>query len=138
MRKKPLTVLLTGWVLVSLVGSLAGCATSGAVVVEDDSGRVEVVFTDRDRRLIQEYYSSRRPLPPGLAKRSSLPPGLQRQIQRRGELPPGLQGEQLPDELEVHLSRLPEGYVRVRVGADVVLMNTRTRIIVDVIKDLAI
>ena len=52
MRKNPVTVLLTGLVLVSLVGPLAGCATSGAVVVEDDSGRVEVVFTDRDRRLI--------------------------------------------------------------------------------------
>jgi hypothetical protein len=136
MRKNPVTVLLTGLVLVSLVGSLAGCATSGAVVVEDDSGRVEVVFTDRDRRLIHEYYS-RRSLPPGLAKRSSLPPGLQKQVERRGQLPPGLQGERLPDELEVHLSRLPEGYVRIRVGADVVLMNTRTRVIVDVIKDLA-
>ena len=96
---------------------------------------VEVVFSERDRTLIHEYYR-RRHLPPGLAKRSSLPPGLQKQVQRRGQLPPGLRGKGLPDELEVKLSRLPKGYVRLRVGVDFVLMNTRTRVIVDVIKDM--
>ncbi len=119
--------------------SMSLCATdastSGRVVVEGEDARVEVVFSDRDRTLIQDYYR-RRHLPPGLAKRSSLPPGLQKQVQRRGQLPPGLQGERLPDELEVKLVALPEGYVRVRVGADVVLMNTRTRVIVDVVKDI--
>jgi len=122
-----------------LIASVAGCATdastSGRVVVEGEDARVEVVFSDRDRTLIQDYYR-RRHLPPGLAKRSSLPPGLQKQVQRRGQLPPGLQGERLPDELEVKLSPLPEGHVRVRVGVDIVLMNTRTRVILDVIKDI--
>lgn len=118
-----------------LLASVTGCATSGAVVVEDENARVEVVFTDRDRQLIHDHYH-RRHLPPGLAKRSSLPPGLQKQVERRGQLPPGLQGERLSDELEVRLSPLPEGYIRLRVGADVVLMNTRTRIILDVIKDI--
>lgn len=118
-----------------VLASVAGCATSGAVVVEDEGTRVEVVFSDRDRTLIHDYYR-RRGLPPGLAKRSSLPPGLQKQVQRRGQLPPGLQRERLPNDLEIRLSPLPEGYVRVRVGADVVLMNMRTRVIVDVIKDI--
>jgi hypothetical protein len=126
-----LSTLLSIYVLVSI----GGCATSGAVVVEDENSRVEVVFSERDRYLIRDYYG-RRHLPPGLAKRSSLPPGLQKQVERRGQLPPGLRGDRLPDELEAQLSQLPEGYVRLRVGVDVVLMNTRTRVIMDVMKDI--
>jgi hypothetical protein len=126
---------LSALLLIYVLASIGGCATSGAVVVEDENTRVEVVFSDRDRTLIQDYYR-RRHLPPGLAKRSSLPPGLQKQVQRRGQLPPGLRGERLPDELEVKLSPLPEGQVRVRVGVDIVLMNTRTHVILDVIKDI--
>jgi len=136
MRIAAIRMGLSVLLLIYVLASIGGCATSGAVVVEDENTRVEVVFNERDRHLIRDYYG-RRHLPPGLAKRSSLPPGLQKQVQRRGQLPPGLQGDRLPDELEAQLSRLPEGYVRLRVGVDVVLMNTRTRVIVDVIKDLA-
>lgn len=139
MRKKQMWLSRVSLVVVFFVVLVGGCATytstSGRVVVQDGNNRVEVVFSDRDRRLIRDYYHRHR-LPPGLAKRSSLPPGLQKQVQRRGQLPPGLRGERLPDELEVKLSPLPEGYVRLQVGVDVVLMNTRTRVIVDVIKDI--
>lgn len=120
------------------MGFVTGCATyphtSGRVVVHDEDTYVEVAFSDRDRNLIREYYH--RHLPPGLAKRSSLPPGLQKQVQRRGQLPPGLQGKGLPHDLEVKLSPVPEGYIRLQVGVDVVLMNTHTRVVVDVIKDI--
>lgn len=139
MREKWNSLSMIGVLVFLFGGMLVGCATypgtSGRVVVQDENSRVEVVFSDRDRHLIREYYHRHR-LPPGLAKRSSLPPGLQKQVQRRGQLPPGLRGDRLPDELEVTLSSLPEGYVRVRVGVDVVLMNTHTRVIVDVIKDI--
>lgn len=139
MGEKRILLTIISLSVVFLIASVGGCATyprtSGRVVVEGKDTRVEVVFTDRDRRLIREYYH-RRHLPPGLAKRSSLPPGLRKQVQRRGQLPPGLRGKGLPDELEVKLSRLPEGYVRVQVGVDIVLMNTRTRVIVDVVKDI--
>ncbi|MFB3144403.1 MAG: hypothetical protein ACE10F_07485 [Candidatus Methylomirabilales bacterium] len=139
MGEKRILLTIINLSVVFLIASVGGCAmyprTSGRVVVEGKDTRVEVVFSERDRTLIHEYYR-RRHLPPGLAKRSSLPPGLQKQVQRRGQLPPGLRGKGLPDELEVKLSRLPEGYVRLRVGVDFVLMNTRTRVIVDVIKDM--
>ena len=82
--------------------------------------------------------ANRDQLPPGLAKREQLPPGLQKQIERRGQLPPGLQGEALPQQLEERLSVLPKGYSRVRVGADIVLLEQNTRIMVDVIKSIAI
>ncbi|MFQ5931366.1 MAG: hypothetical protein ACE5MM_03055 [Nitrospiraceae bacterium] len=139
MEEKPIAKGLVGLLVIFAIGFVAGCATypstSGRVVVHDKNTHVEVAFSDRDRSLIRKYYR-RHHLPPGLAKRSSLPPGLQKQVQRRGQLPPGLRGNHLPHELEVQLSSLPEGYVRLRVGVDVVLMNTHTRVIVDVVKDI--
>lgn len=142
---------LVGAALAAL--TLAGCAlepvrTSGRVVVQDENVRVEVAFNEQDRQRIRDYYHARQPsqrpgngphkngLPPGLAKREQLPPGLQKQVEKNGALPPGLQTRSLPPELERQLSPVPKGYVRVEVGADVVLMEGNTRIVVDVVKDL--
>ncbi len=146
-----------GLLAVSVIGlllALSACQTrpvvrSGHVVIGDERSRVAVVFSDHDRKLIDEFYRQRhqhkykkskgrgKGLPPGLAKREQLPPGLQKQIARRGTLPPGLQGKALPYELEHRLSPLPEGYARVRIGADIVLLDQNTRIMVDVIKSIA-
>lgn len=130
-----LCIVLTGSLLASGCVSLSG----GGVVVGDDDSKVAVIFTNRDRDLIDDYFSHSRKhkrTPPGLAKSSKLPPGLQRQLERNGQLPPGLQGRGLPGDLESSLSRLPGGYVRVIVGADVVLMNKKTRVVVDIIKGI--
>lgn len=122
---------------------------SGGVVVGDEHGQVAIVFNDDDRRQIHDYYYRERErheergrkdkqkrVPPGLAKRDELPPGLQRQIQRNGQLPPGLAGRALPDDLEQLLSPLPANYIRLQVGRDIVLMDQRTRVTVDVIKNI--
>ena len=73
-------------------------------------------------------------LPPGLAKRDSLPPGLQRQLERNGRLPPGLETRDLPDDLEKALPPPPKGTERVVAGEDVVLVDTGTKIILDVLE----
>ena len=75
-------------------------------------------------------------MPPGLAKKDRLPPGLEKQLVRNGRLPPGLQRDPLPRQLEERLSPVPSGYVRVRVGQDIVLMHARTRVILDVVYNL--
>lgn len=138
MNRRLAALAILAGVLVSLAGCETPTATSGRVVVRDRDTTVAVVFSDRDRVLIDDYFSHRRKsLPPGLAKRGTLPPGLQKQLERNGRLPPGLEGRSLPSELEVRLSRLPEPYVRVVVGADVVLMNTRTRVVVDILRNVA-
>jgi hypothetical protein len=122
-------------ILVALaVLMLAGCATqaatSGRVVIRDDTGVVDIRIDDRDRGYIHDYYRGGKGLPPGLAKRGGhLPPGLA----KRDRLPPGLQGDALPHELERKLSRLPSSYVRVRVGQDIVLMDRNTRVVLDVV-----
>lgn len=109
---------------------------NGSIAIENNDTRGAVIFSASDRDKIIHYFTNRKEsktLPPGLAKKQELPPGLQKQIEKHGELPPGLVGKGLPDSLERTLSRLPEGYVRIKIGGDVVLMNEKTRVVFDVI-----
>ena len=121
---------------------LSGCAsytaTSGQVVIKDDDKMIDVRIGDNDRALIENHYKKskkhKKGLPPGLAKRGgNLPPGLA----KRDRLPPGLQGDPLPYDLEKQLTRLPSSYVRVRIGEDIVLMDRKTRVVFDVVYDIA-
>ena len=121
---------------------LSGCAsytaTSGQVVIKDDDKMIDVRIGDNDRALIENHYKKskkhKKGLPPGLAKRGgNLPPGLA----KRDKLPPGLQGEPLPSGLEGKLSPLLPNYVRVRVGQDIVLMDRKTRVVLDVVYGVA-
>ena len=134
-----------GFLIAVLVGTVAlsGCqlvarqpTVSGDVTVASENASVQVVFGEEERRRIRDYYASSKGLPPGLAKKEKLPPGLARQVRRNGSLPPGLQGKPLPAELERQLAPLPEDYIRLRVGLDVVLMNRDTRVVVDIIEDI--
>ena len=131
-------------IIAIVAASLSGCAThlmtSGQVVVKDDNYVVKVSFSDRDREVIRDYYQklgkrTHKKTPPGLAKRGNeLPPGLV----KRDVLPPGLQGRALPSALESRLTPLSDPYVRVRIGADIVLLDRNTRVIVDVVYNVAV
>jgi len=135
-------IFMMFWVVLSVF--LAGCATtptveSGGVEIETDDMRAVIVFSDSDRFKIREHYKKTgksKKVPPGLAKRDKLPPGLQKHIEKNGKLPPGLEGRRLAPGLERTLSRLPAGFVRLRVGGDVVLLNEKTRVVLDVIWDV--
>ncbi len=65
-------------VLVAAVIGLTGCETHpyyGDVRMHDRNYDVRVVFSDRDRALIRDYYRiNYRNLPPGLAKKGKLRP----------------------------------------------------------------
>ncbi len=119
----------------------SGCATlsestSGRVVVQNDNARVEVAFNEHDRERIYGYYNYKhkgKKVPPGLAKKGKIPPGHQKQLERWGTLPPGLAGRSLPYELERDLSPLPGGYIRVKLGTDVAILDEKTRVVIDVI-----
>jgi hypothetical protein len=97
------------------------------------------IFTPQQRTLITSWFrNSRSNLPPGLAKRDRLPPGLEKQLRERGTLPPGLQKrvQPLPDDLERQLPRLPGGYRRVILAGSVILMNEKTSVIADIIRNV--
>lgn len=99
----------------------------------------EIVFSEHERIVVKDWFGShgRSGLPPGLAKRDRLPPGLEKQLRERGTLPPGLQKkvQPLPYDLERELRRLPTGYRRVVIGGNIILMNEKTSVIYDIIRN---
>jgi len=99
----------------------------------------ERVFTKQEITLVKNYfYDNRNGLPPGLAKREKLPPGLERQLQKNGTLPPGLQKklQPFPPELERRMRVLPTGYRRVVIAGNVIMMNEKTAVIYDIVRNV--
>ncbi|OZA30208.1 MAG: hypothetical protein B7X93_04055 [Hydrogenophilales bacterium 17-61-9] len=98
---------------------------------------VQVVFSNADRRIIRDHYhESYRGLPPGLAKKGKIPPGHAFKLKRGQSVPADVRWGYLDADIERRLSRLPDGYVRVVIGADIGILNTRTRIVVDLLEDI--
>ncbi|MSP44184.1 MAG: hypothetical protein EXR08_12650 [Alphaproteobacteria bacterium] len=75
--------------------------------------------------------------PPGLGKPDDVPPGMERQFQRNGKLPPGQQKRQLPDDLSHTLPRHADGVERLIIGDDVLLVQTATGTILDILEGVA-
>lgn len=99
----------------------------------------EPVFTLREVAIITGWFRENRgQLPANLARREALPPGLARQIQKNGKLPPGLDKkiQPVPAALETQLVVLPSGYRRLVIGADVIIMNATTGIVMDIVRDV--
>ncbi len=114
------------WVLLALMvgGCAAYTATSGQVVLKDDSKTAEARIGSNDRRLIEEY--DRNHADHKAATSSA-------RVVIGHVLPAGTKSESLSRELEQKLSPLPSSHVRLRVGQDVVLVDSKTRVIVDVL-----
>jgi hypothetical protein len=121
--------------------TLASLVTAAPATALNEKNR-PAYFLPEERRIIYEYYhkgTATRGLPPGLAKRGGkLPPGLQKQLDKNGKLPPGLQKrlEPLPVDLDRRLPRLPEFWERVILERDVILIDTRTNRILDIIENV--
>jgi len=115
-----------------------GVGKSAGDKVREVLPEAERVFTEQERVKIAGYFHDNRSgLPPGLAKKDRLPPGLEKQLREKGTLPPGLQKklQPLPPELDRELRRLPTGYRRVCIGGNVILMNEKTAVIYDIIRN---
>lgn len=117
------------YLLLALMGIfLGGCATytatSGRVVLKDDSQAAGVHFSDSDIALIKNYYSNPAHRQTSLADVK---------ITVGDALPPGARTERVPHALERNLSPLPPAYLRVRIGQAIVLMDRKTRVVQDVI-----
>lgn len=136
MKSSLLIVLLAAAMTPVVVGCVAGPGY-GEVAVRDPHYSVRVVFTDHDRRLINDYYAPRyKSLPPGLAKKDRLPPGHAWRARPSQPIHDDARLRYLPYELEQRLTRLPADYVRVVIGTDVAIMNVRTRVVVDLLEDM--
>ena len=111
----------------------ANKSTSGNVSTGD---LLATIISATERALIGDYVqkakASSQGLPPGLANRP-LPPGLQKHIDRTGRLPPGLEKRRLPGDLRGLLPARKGQDYRV-VGNDIVLIETATSLILDIMK----
>lgn len=109
-----------------------------------------VQFGEREVATLRDYYAPKaggpkakhkdkkdKALPPGLQKKldrdGELPPGLQKRLDRGDSLPPGLAKRTLPRDLERRLPALPAGYSRYLAGGDVILVDRRRDIVVDIV-----
>jgi hypothetical protein len=101
-------------------------------VVKNGHKGGKVVFSTREHSTITEYYRVHK------VKHKALPPGIRKQLVRNGTLPPGLEKQfyVFPLELNRRLPVLPVYYRRGFVGYDVVVIDTRTNIILDIIHDV--
>lgn len=101
----------------------ATAAAAGAILAG-------VLLSDQDRHTISGYFQHNplqsQPLPPGIAKN----------LARGKPLPPGIAKRGLPNALTARLS-IPSGYELLSVGTDVLLVALGTRIIADVLRDVA-
>ncbi len=75
-------------------------------------------------------------MPKGLANRKSLPPGLQKQFEKNGKLPSGLAKRELPNDLNSQLPPEKKGTERIISGANVVLVDQATGIVLDILRDV--
>ncbi len=121
----------------------AAPATQATAAPSGSSGsqvsiRVGAVFGDQDRATVQAYYGDRyaqaKRCPPGLAKKNNgcLPPGQAKKYIVGQPLPADVVWYPVPPVLVQRLPALPTNHAYVRVGADVLILNRSTRLVVDV------
>lgn len=99
---------------------------------------IGAVFGDQDRAAVRAYYGDRyqtaQRCPPGLAKKNNgcQPPGQAKKYIVGQPLPAGVAWYPVPPVLVQRLPPLPPDHGYVRVGADVLILNRSTRLVVDV------
>ncbi len=107
-----------------------------------------VLMTAAEKRIIAGYFqrqygvwlatrgvgkATHGALPPGLAKKGTLSPGLAGQLERNGRLPPGVTKHELPDDLLAQLQPRPAGYEFIVVDDRVLLIQSATDLILDIL-----
>ncbi len=99
-------------------------------------------FNDQQRNSVRSYYAKQygdgRRCPPGLAKKNNgcMPPGQARNWAVGQPIPRGVTVYSVPQPVIGYLAPAPYGYRYVRIGGDIVLVQTQNNLIVDVIHAL--
>jgi hypothetical protein len=107
--------------------------TSTEAVVEGvTAGVLGAILDDDERRLIRHYFGEH---PDAVGKVKELPPGIRKKLARGGAMPPGIAKQALPDGLHRQLPPRNGQHYEI-IGTDVILIETATRVIVDVLKDV--
>ena len=121
---------------VDIITGSKSTATADDGETENGSGGGQGQGNGKKNKKSKKNKKGKGELPPGLAKRDELPPGLAKQLEKNGRLPPGLEVRGLPDALAKQLPDPGEGRKRVVVDNDVVLIDTQTGRVLDILKDV--
>lgn len=89
-----------------------------------------------DAQIIREYYRSRQAARTRGRGNAGLPPGIAKNLARGKPLPPGIARQVMPAELSARLRPLPNGYQYMVVAGKILLIETATRVIHDVLTDV--
>ncbi|MDX1499784.1 MAG: anti-virulence regulator CigR family protein [Woeseiaceae bacterium] len=118
-----------------LLGLLVGAGTAAA----GEAG-IEVVFTDREAKLIRAWYQSHGSDHGHAGRkhkgRKTLPPGIAKNLARGKPLPPGIAKQALPGGLLEILPPAPRGFERIEVAGKILLVEIATQVIHDVLEDV--
>ncbi|MDP7398078.1 MAG: hypothetical protein QGF67_02290 [Lentisphaeria bacterium] len=127
-----ITMLAAGCVVLQPVKRNPTPAELAGIEIRD----VHVRFTPEDAETIRLFYIRDRAtsMPITLAW-EPLPLEIERQVKKGYVVPKKARTRSLPRKLERQLSHLPRGYKRLKAGTDVIIINTRTKIIVDHIRE---
>jgi len=106
--------------------------TTEDVVEGVTAGILGAVLNEDERRIIQRYFGEH---PDAVGKVKELPPGIRKKLARGGAMPPGIAMQALPDGLHRQLPPRNGQHYEI-IGTDIILIETATRVIVDVLKDV--
>lgn len=107
-----------------------------------DAGSLEVSFSLKEKQVIANFFAGsgggddqggkgkKKKKKKGAGGNQGIPPGL---AKKGGPLPPGIAKRQLPNNLISQLPPPPQGYERVIVDKDVLLVNIATQVVHDVL-----
>lgn len=123
-----IVILLSSSVLL-----LSGCITSQTVKVSSHqqvspNTQVSLYFSRNDRARIKGYYLYNYR---NVHHKHGHKVRHVRKFKHHHALPRNLRYTRLPYDLERRLRPLPRNYIHIRIGDDIAIMNTRTRIIYD-------
>ena len=108
---------------------------------KDTQVRVGGYFNDSQRTAVRTYYGEQYRAgncPPGLAKKNNgcMPPGQARKWNVGRTLPRDVVYYSVPQSVIVDLGVPPSGQRYVRVGSDILLLATGTRMVIDAIQNM--
>ena len=134
------------------LAALVIAAVVSLPVFGSNAAVIDAVFSEREVRIIRDYYESRTAVEPrehgpepgrdhGKGRRPgrrSLPPGIAKNLQRGKPLPPGIAKQVLPGDLLRALPPARDGHERVIVDGRIVLVEAATQVVRDVIADIVL
>lgn len=139
--------MMRKFVLMAVVALAIGAAGWTAASRSADAGSIDISFSLKEKEIISSFYGGGggggnqggQGKGKGKGKKNKgvgsqgMPPGL---AKKGGALPPGIAKRQLPSNLISRLPPAPQGYERVIVDNEILLVNIATQIVHDVLTDV--